>query len=60
VRRPRIIRPGRCAWSHEVESSFSSNGMETVAGTQAEFATFVRAELNKYAVLIRESGAADN
>jgi tripartite-type tricarboxylate transporter receptor subunit TctC len=45
---------------HEVESSFSSNGMETVAGTQAEFATFVRAELNKYAVLIRESGAADN
>jgi hypothetical protein len=34
--------------------------METVAGTQAEFATFVRAELNKCAVLIGESGAADN
>jgi tripartite-type tricarboxylate transporter receptor subunit TctC len=44
----------------EVEASFSTQGMEPSLGSQPEFAAFVAAELKKYAVLIRESGAAEN
>ena len=44
----------------EVDGSFSIQGMEPTFSPQPEFAAFVGAELKKYAVLIKESGAAEN
>ena len=44
----------------EVDGSFSTQGMEPTSSPQPEFAGFVAAELRKYAVLIKESGAAEN
>src|SRR6185295_13747048 len=44
----------------EVDNSFSTQGMEPTVSSQLEFAGFVASELKKYAVLIKESGAAEN
>ena len=41
----------------EVRAQFSAQGIETLGGTPGEFAAYIRAEIDKWAKVIRQSGA---
>lgn len=47
---------GKILASHDLKSRFINDGLEPIGGTQEEFSTFIRAEIKKYARVIKAAG----
>ena len=48
---------GKVLAQNEVRQQFSTQGIEVIGGTPEQFAAYIRAEITKWARVIRESGA---
>jgi tripartite-type tricarboxylate transporter receptor subunit TctC len=47
---------GKILASHDLKSRFINDGLEPIGGTQEEFSMFIRAEIKKYAKVIKAAG----
>jgi tripartite-type tricarboxylate transporter receptor subunit TctC len=50
------VEVGRILASPDLKGRFLNEGLEPMGGTQDEFATFIRVEIEKYAKLVKASG----